>query len=105
MKSRLLHFQKSYLRTRRIGEKVVDILLFFSYTAVVNGQLYLLMAGRLQRVMLDFMLPLCNLPHLHIHLHSKLVLERNRDTRVILNSLINQTMSLFQQFCQRHCCD
>ena len=31
--------------------------------------LYLLMAGRLQRVLLDFVLPLCVLPHLHVHLH------------------------------------
>ena len=30
--------------------------------------LYLLMAGGLQRVLLDFVLPFCVLPHLHVHL-------------------------------------
>lgn len=31
-------------------------------------KLYLLMTGGLQRVVLDFILPICNLPHLHVHL-------------------------------------
>lgn len=31
-------------------------------------QLYLLMTGGLQGVVFDFMLPLCNLSHLHVHL-------------------------------------
>lgn len=56
---------------QKYGGKVVEMCSFFSFSAVANGLLYLLMAGRLQRVMLDFMLPLCNLPHLHIHLQSK----------------------------------
>lgn len=33
--------------------------------------LYLLMARGLQWVVLDFVLPFCNLPHLHVYLQKK----------------------------------
>lgn len=32
---------------------------------------YLLVAGGLQGVVLDFVLPFCDLPHLHVHLQKK----------------------------------
>ena len=47
----------------------------FSPEKEANGRhcvwLYLLVAGGLQGVVLDLVLPFCDLPHLHVHLQKK----------------------------------
>lgn len=50
--------------------------------------LYLLMARGLQWVVLDFVLPFCNLPHLHVYLQKK----KKRITKQLLVCLhgVNQ---------------